>query len=82
MRSVSLAVMFGGFKMMIKRNGRNNCELFGTCSDPWERNERNTPLGGVTVVRGVDMVPMPPFQSAGGAAGVGLHSTHTARWQS
>ena len=77
MRSVSLAAMFGGFKMMIKRNERNNCELFGTCSDPCKRNERNTPLGGVTVVRGVDMVPMPLFLSAGGAAGVGFHSTHT-----
>jgi len=72
-----LAVMFGGFKMMIKRNGRNNCELFGTCSDPWERNERNTPLGGVTVVRGVDMVPMPPKELGVGGAGVGFHSTHT-----
>jgi len=54
MRFVSLAVMFGGFKKMIERNERNNSELFGTCSDPCERNERNTPLGGVTVVRRVD----------------------------
>jgi hypothetical protein len=66
---------------MIKRNERNNCELFGTCSDPCKRNERNTPLGGVTIVRGVEMVPMPPFQRGRGVAGVGLHSTHTARWQ-
>lgn len=56
---------------MIERNERNNCELFGTCSDPCERNERNTPLGGVTVVRGVEMVPMPPFASGLGSAGGG-----------
>lgn len=53
---------------MIERNERNNCELFGTVSDPCERNERNTPLGGVTVVRGVEMVPMPPFLSGGRGA--------------
>ncbi len=46
---------------MIERNKRNNCEQFGMCSDPCKRNERNTPLGGVTVVRWFDMVPMPLF---------------------
>ena len=63
MRFVSLAVMFGGFKMMIERNERNTCERFVTCSDPSERNERNTPLGGVTIVRGGELVPMPLFDS-------------------
>lgn len=48
---------------MIERNKRNTCERFVTCSDPSERNERNTPLGGVTIVRGVETVPMPPFDS-------------------
>ena len=43
------------------RNNRNNCEQFGTCSEPSERNERNTPLWGVTLVRMVDRVPMPPY---------------------
>jgi hypothetical protein len=65
---VSLADMFGGFKMMIERNQRNNCERFVTCSDPCKRNERNTPLGGVTVVRRVDVVPMPPCALGGVAA--------------
>ena len=32
------------------RNERNGCELFVTCSGQCDRNERNTPLGGVTVV--------------------------------
>jgi hypothetical protein len=27
------------------------------------------------------MVPMPLFHNPPGGAGVGLHSTHTARWQ-
>lgn len=63
---------------MSKRNERNNCELFGTCSDPCERNERNTPLGGVTFVRRVEMVPMPPFLRGGLVAGEPFHSTHTA----
>lgn len=31
-------------------NERNKSELFVTCSDQCDRNERNTPLGGVTVV--------------------------------
>ena len=56
---------------MIERNERNNCELFVTCSDPCERNERNTPLGGVTIVRGVGVVPMVAFLSEGGVAGGG-----------
>ena len=38
---------------MIERNKRNTLEQFTTCSHPFERNERNTPLWGVTVVRGV-----------------------------
>lgn len=71
--------------MMIERNERNNCELFVTCSDPCERNERNTPLGGVTIVRRVslmvDKVPMPQKELEGGVAGGGFHSTHTfALW--
>jgi hypothetical protein len=53
---------------MIERNQRNNCERFVTCSDPCKRNERNTPLGGVTVVRRVDVVPMPPCALGGVAA--------------
>ncbi len=36
---------------MTKRNERNACEQCVTCSGPSKRNERNTPLGGVTVVR-------------------------------
>jgi len=28
-----------------------------------------------------NLVPMPPFRNPPGGAGVGLHSTHTARWQ-
>jgi hypothetical protein len=57
---------------MIERNERNDFELFVTCSDPSERNERNTPLGGVTIVRGFDLVPMAPFQSGGGTVDVSL----------
>lgn len=47
---------------MIERNGWNNCELFVTCSGPYLRNERNTPLGGVTFVRGVGVVRMLRFR--------------------
>ena len=44
---------------MIERNNRNRCELCVTCSDQSSRNERNTPLGGVTVVTLVNgLVPM------------------------
>ena len=50
--------MFGGFKVMIERNKRNTLEQFTTCSRPFERNERNTPLWGVTVVRGVRLFEM------------------------
>jgi len=63
---------------MIERNERNTCELFVTCSDLSERNERNTPLGGVTIVRVVDMVPMPRLLAGGHSAGGSFHSTHTA----
>jgi hypothetical protein len=44
--------------MMIERNKRNTLEQFITCSRPFERNERNTPLWGVTVVRGVRLFEM------------------------
>ena len=66
MRFANLAALFGRFKMIIERNECNNSEQFVTCSDPTERNERNTPLGGVTFVTVVDLVPMAPFQSMGG----------------
>lgn len=59
--------MFGGFEMMIERNERNTCERFETCSDPSERNERNTPLEGVTIVRGFDLVPIHPIIIGGRA---------------
>jgi len=29
----------------------------------------------------LSVVPMPPFNNPVGAGGLGLHSTHTARWQ-
>lgn len=51
---------------MIERNKRNTLEQFTTCSRPFERNERNTPLWGVTVVRGVrlfEMVFIPLFDA-------------------
>ena len=35
---------------MIERNERNTLEQFVTCSHPYDRNERNTPLEGVTSV--------------------------------
>jgi hypothetical protein len=44
--------------MRIERNKRNTLEQFITCSRPFERNERNTPLWGVTVVRGVRLFEM------------------------
>jgi hypothetical protein len=44
--------------MRIERNKRNTLEQFITCSRPFERNERNTPLWGVTVVRGVQLFEM------------------------
>ena len=44
--------------MRIERNKRNTLEQFITCSRPFERNERNTPLRGVTVVRGVRLFEM------------------------
>lgn len=67
---------------MIERNERNTCERFVTCSDPSERNERNTPLGGVTVVRRVDVVPMPPIYPAWGARGESLlpHTRRRGGW--
>lgn len=43
---------------MVERNKRNTLEQFITCSRPFERNERNTPLWGVTVVRGVGLLKM------------------------
>lgn len=62
--------------MMIERNERNKSEQCVTCSTPFLRNERNTPLGGVTVVRWggwlADLVPMPPFMNGGGTGGCSL----------
>ncbi len=62
---------------MSKRNERNKQEQFVTCSHPSKRNERNTPLGGVTFVRWVgwmiDLVPMPPFVTGCGT-GVGSYA--------
>jgi hypothetical protein len=61
--------------MKIERNQRNSLEQCVTCSRPSERNERNTTLGSVTIVRGVSLiaylVPMPLFSLGGGVAGVG-----------
>jgi hypothetical protein len=44
--------------MRTERNKRNTLEQFITCSRPFERNERNTPLRGVTVVRGFRLFEM------------------------
>jgi hypothetical protein len=44
--------------MRIERNKRNTLEQFITCSRPFEPNERNTTLMGVTVVRGVRLFEM------------------------
>ena len=59
-------ISIGSVHWSVDRNECNNSEQCVTCSDPTERNERNTPLGGVTLVTVVDLVPMAPFQSMGG----------------
>jgi hypothetical protein len=62
----------------LHRDSRDMPSLCVTCADQHYRDERDTPLGGVTVVTLVDMVPMPSFYSGGRGAGGGFHSTHTA----
>jgi hypothetical protein len=59
--------------MMTNRHERHNPSLCVTCADHSERHKRHTPLGGVTTVTVVDMVPMPPFNSGYGT-GVGTVS--------
>lgn len=56
---------------MSNRHNRHKPSLCVTCADHSERHKRHTPLGGVTTVTVVGMVPMPPFLSAGGVAGGG-----------
>jgi hypothetical protein len=61
----------------MERNERNNASLFGTCSMQRDRNERNTPLGGVTFVTLGHRVPMPPKGFRGGTDTPTYLSTHT-----
>ena len=61
----------------LHRDNRDMPSLCVTCADQHCRDERDTPLGGVTVVTLVDVVPMPPFRLAGGTAGRAFPSTHT-----
>jgi hypothetical protein len=56
---------------MGNRHKRHKPSLCVACADHSERHKRHTPLGGVTTVTVVDMVPMPLFLSAGGVAGGG-----------
>jgi hypothetical protein len=67
------------------RHQRHTTSPCVTCAGQNYRHQRHTPLGGVTIVTltvlDADLVPMPPFHNPVGGAGVGLHSTHTARWQ-
>lgn len=62
----------------LHRDNRDMPLLCVTCADQHYRDERDTPLGGVTTVTLVDLVPMPPFQRVGETAVGGFHSTHTA----
>lgn len=62
----------------LHRDNRDMPSQCVTCADQHCRDKRDTPLGGVTVVTLVDMVPMPLFWIGGGVAGLGPHSTHTA----
>ena len=48
-----------------------------TCAGQHCRDERDTPLGGVTIVTLVEVVPMPPLEKGQGVGGLGFHSTHT-----
>jgi hypothetical protein len=65
----------------LHRDNRDMPSLCVTCADQYCRDERDTPLGGVTVVTLVDKVPMPSFWTGGHSAGLGFPSTHTAGWQ-
>jgi hypothetical protein len=55
----------------LHRDNRDMPSPCVTCADQHCRDERDTPLGGVTVVTLVDMVPMPLFSFVGGVAGGG-----------
>jgi hypothetical protein len=55
----------------LHRDNRDMPSPCVTCADQHCRDERDTPLGGVTVVTLVDVVPMPLFLSAVGTAGGG-----------
>jgi hypothetical protein len=55
----------------LHRDNRDMPSPCVTCADQHCRDERDTPLGGVTVVTLVDVVPMPPFPFGGRGAGGG-----------
>jgi len=61
----------------LHRDNRDMPSPCVTCADQHCRDERDTPLGGVTVVTLVEMVPMPLFLSGGRGAGGAFPSTHT-----
>jgi hypothetical protein len=55
----------------LHHDNRDMPSLCVTCADQHCRDERDTPLGGVTVVTLVDIVSMPLFLRRGEVAGVG-----------
>lgn len=62
--------------MIEHRDNRDMSSLCVTCAGQNYRDERDTPLGGVTVVTlarvAAETVPMPGFSSWGGVAVVGV----------
>ena len=58
-------ISIGSVNWSVDRDTCDNPSLCVTCADHPKRDKRDTPLGGVTSVTVVNLVPMAPFQSMG-----------------